>query len=106
MLAAMTRGMNINSDTAVIKRGDTEHTLVCRVSYLTAGVWDKKAADSGAAVDRTPYGFCAGGGADIQEGDLFQWRGVWYQTGTVTADSLFNTEVCTQWILKEADYGG
>ncbi|MDR2500124.1 MAG: hypothetical protein LBD37_03460 [Treponema sp.] len=102
----MKRGMNINADTAVIKRGETERTLACRVSYLTAGVWDKKAVDSGAVIDRTPYGFCPGGGADIQEGDLFRWRGVWYQVGTVTVDALFNTEVCAQWVLKEVGYGG
>jgi hypothetical protein len=76
------------------------HTLTCRVSYQSGGVWPGKASDLGLIIDTTPY-VLAAYDADIEKDDVLEWRGKRYTVGIVSRPSLGGGATCTQAPLVE-----
>jgi hypothetical protein len=104
MIEQMRRGIDrlIDIDSAVgtITRDGVDYKVRCRVSYQSGGVWNYQSADAGANITTTPY-LLAKHNADIQEGDLLQWRRRRFQVGAVSRPTLDGGEVCLQAQLRE-----
>jgi hypothetical protein len=78
----------------------TTHTVECRVSYQSGGVWPGKASDLGLTIDTTPY-VLAAHDADIEKDDVLEWRGKRYTVGIVSRPQLGGAATCTQAPLVE-----
>ena len=104
MIEQMRRGVerliDIDGAVATIARGGVEHKVRCRVSYQSGGVWNYHNVDAGANITTTPY-VLADHKADIQEGDLLQWRRRRFQVGAVSFPTLDGGNVCLQAQLRE-----
>jgi hypothetical protein len=121
--AQMRRGLSklmaVDADTGTITRrplvdngrgvpvpsGEPEtHTVECRVSYTSGGVWNNGQWEGGAQLDVTPCVFAAPE-ADIKEGDSLEWRGRRYRVGAVSRPHLDGGEVSLQAKLTEVENG-
>jgi hypothetical protein len=115
MRRGIDRVIAIDSDTGTITRAvkrdngrgqmipageKAAHTLECRVSYQSGGVWPGKASDLGLTIDTSPYALAARD-ADIEKDDILEWRGKRYSVGLVSRPSLGGGAVCTQARLVE-----
>jgi hypothetical protein len=111
--------MSVDADTGTITRkadaanwrgvpvlsGEPEtHTVDCRVSYESGGVWNNGQWEGGAQLDTTPCVFAAPE-ADIKEGDALEWRGRRYRVGAVSSPHLNGGEVSLQAKLTEVENG-
>jgi hypothetical protein len=115
----MRRGIDriiaIDSDTGTITRAEkqdngrgqmiptgnkTDHTVTCRVSYQSGGVWPGKTSELGLTIDTTPY-VLAAHDADIEKDDVLEWRGKRYTVGIVSRPQLGGGATCTQAPLVE-----
>jgi hypothetical protein len=111
----MARVIGIDSDTGTITRsvytdngygglketGQSEtHTITCRISYESGGVWKNGVYEEGSRLDATPF-VVADANADIKEGDRLLWRGHTYMVMAVTRPNLDGGAVVTQAPLTE-----
>jgi hypothetical protein len=104
MLDQMRNGIDkiiaIDEDTGRITRGAVEHDCRCRVSYQSGGVWNYRTGDTGANITTTPY-VLAEYDADIEEGDILQWRDRRFQVGAVSRPTFDGGVTCLQAQLRE-----
>jgi hypothetical protein len=104
MLEQMRNGIDkiisIDEDAGHITRGTAGHDCRCRVSYQSGGVWNYQLGDTGATITTTPY-VLAEYDADIEEGDILQWRDRRFQVGAVSQPSFDGGVTCLQAQLKE-----
>jgi hypothetical protein len=75
-------------------------TVWCRVGYQAGGVWPARSTELGLTIDTTPY-VLAEYDADIQQGDLLEWRDRKYTVGVVSRPELGGGPTCTQAPLTE-----
>jgi hypothetical protein len=95
----MARLIDLDSDTGTISRavfqdngrgspvpsGEmSNHSVRCRVSYESGGVWRRGEWAGGLTTETTPY-VLALPGEDIQAQDILEWRGRRYTVGPVTS---------------------
>ena len=81
--------------------GETKtHSVICRVSYQSGGVWRGKQWEGGLTIDTSPY-VLASHNADIEQGDILEWRGMRYTVGVVSHPQLGGGRTCTQAPLTE-----
>jgi hypothetical protein len=80
--------------------GKDTHTVECRVSYQSGGVWPGKASELGLTIDTTPY-VLAAHDADIEKDDVLEWRGRRFAVGIVSRPELGGGPACTQAPLTE-----
>ena len=78
----------------------SEHKIICRVSYQSAGVWSGKQWEGGLTIDVTPY-LLARFDADLEQGDKLEWRGRKYTLGVVTRPEIDGGYICIQAPLTE-----
>ena len=78
----------------------TSHKLLCRVTYQSGGVWPSKQWEGGLTIDTSPY-VLAAWDADIEQGDILEWRGRRHTVGAVTRPENFGGAVCAQAPLTE-----
>jgi hypothetical protein len=101
------RGLNrlveLDHDTAHIRRGQLQFDIDCRISYQSGGVWNNKnSTEQGNTIDTTPY-ILAGYDVDIREGDIAVWHGRKFRIGVVTRPTFDGGVVCTQAPLVELE---
>jgi hypothetical protein len=78
----------------------TTHKVLCRVSYQSGGVWPGKQWEGGLTIDTSPY-VLARHDANLELGDILEWRGKRYTVGVVTRPDIDGGPVCTQAPLTE-----
>jgi hypothetical protein len=78
----------------------SSHTLWCRVGYQSGGVWAARPWEGGLTIDTTPC-VLAEYDADIQQGDILEWRDRKYTVGVVSRPELGGGPTCTQAPLTE-----
>jgi len=97
-IGAITR--NVKADNGrgqLMPTGETTtHKVLCRVSYQSGGVWPSKQWEGGLTIDTSPY-VLARYDANLEQGDVMEWRGKRYAVGVVTRPEL----ACTQAPLTE-----
>jgi hypothetical protein len=106
----MARIIALDSDTGTVTRAVYEdngrgslvttgenvtHSVTCRVSYESGGVWHRGEWVGGLATQATPY-VLANRDADIKAQDTLEWRGRRYTVGPVTFPGLGGGAVCLQ----------
>jgi hypothetical protein len=119
MRRGLARLMAVDSDTGTITRRATAdngrgvlvpsgepstHTVECRVSYESGGVWRNGQWEGGSRLDAAPCVFAAPD-ADIREGDILEWRGRRYTAGPVSRPHLDGGAVALQAKLSEVKNG-
>jgi hypothetical protein len=119
MRRGLARLMNIDADEgtvtrradAVNGRGEAvpageplAHTVRCRVSYESGGVWKHGQWEGGSRLDAAPCLF-ASPDADIREGDSLEWRGKRYAVGPVSMPGLDGGPAALQAKLTEVKNG-
>jgi hypothetical protein len=95
---------NVKADNGrgqLIPTGETvPHQIVCRVSYQSGGVWQGKQWEGGLTIDTSPF-VLAAYYADLEQGDLLEWRGKKYTVGVVSRPEIDGGYTCTQAPLVE-----
>jgi len=83
----------------MVPAGGTEapRKLWCRVSYQSGGVFPSRQWEGGLTADASPY-VLARHDADIEQGDMLEWKGKKYTVGVVSKPD----GACTQAPLTEA----
>jgi len=76
------------------------HKIICRVSYQSGGVWQGKQWEGGLTIDTSPYAL-ARYDADLEQGDVLEWRKKKYTVGVVTRPGIDGGPACTQAPLTE-----
>ena len=115
MRKATERLINIDRDIGTVTRNATvdngrgqlvptgefsEHKTICRVGYVSGGVWSTKPWEGGLTTAISPFAL-ARFDADIKQGDTLTWRGRKYSVGVVTRSEGYGGFVSAQAPLTE-----
>jgi hypothetical protein len=86
----------------LIPTGETvSHKIICRVGYQSGGAWPLRQWEGGLAVDAGPY-VLALHDADLQQGDVLEWRGKKHSVGAVSRPGIGGGAACAQAPLAAA----
>jgi len=102
-IGTITRAVKVDNGRGQLMPTDetTTHKVLCTVSYQSGGVWPGKQWEGGLTIDTSPY-VLARHDANIETGDVLEWRVKKYVVGVVTRPENDGGPVCTQAPLTEA----
>ena len=101
-IGAITRAVKADNGRGQLIPADetATHKILCVVSYQSGGVWPGKQWEGGLTIDTSPY-VLARHDANIEQGDVLEWRGKRYTVGVVSRPELDGGPTCTQAPLTE-----